>query len=125
MRTTIAIGLGIALGVGGATVISAQTKPPAYSLSEISYIDEDGYGKDYAVKMLPLIEKHGGKVIVRRTTNIVAVPGTTDAPKVVTMIQFPNMDQAKTWIADPDVAALRPLRDKVAKLRTFLFEGSN
>ena len=35
------------LGLGVASVLHAQTKPPAYVFAEIDVKDEDGYKKDF------------------------------------------------------------------------------
>ena len=39
------------LGVGAASVLHAQAKPPAYLFAEIDVTDQDAYTKDY----LPMI----------------------------------------------------------------------
>ena len=38
------------LGVGAASVLHAQSKPPAYTFAEIDVKDQDGYTKDFLPK---------------------------------------------------------------------------
>ena len=51
------------LGVAAATVLHAQSKPPAYIFAEIDVKDQDAYAKDYLPKAQSNIEAFGGKRI--------------------------------------------------------------
>jgi hypothetical protein len=58
----------LALGVGAASVLHAQAKPPAFVLGEVTVKDEDGYKKDFLPVARKVISDQGGKYIGRRST---------------------------------------------------------
>jgi hypothetical protein len=62
--TAIVIG-SFVLGLGVASVLHAQTKPPAYVFAEIDVKDQDGYAKDFLPKAQANI-KESGQVSRRR-----------------------------------------------------------
>jgi hypothetical protein len=51
------------VGVGAASVLYAQVKPPAYVLVEIDVKDQDGFAKDYLPKAQANVKEFGGKLI--------------------------------------------------------------
>ena len=51
------------LGVGAASVLHAQAKPPAYVVAEINVKDQDGYAKDFLPKAQAYIKEFGGKYL--------------------------------------------------------------
>ena len=44
------------------------------------------------------------------------------APTNLSVISFPNVADARAWLASPGLTALRPERDKVAAVRSYLVE---
>jgi hypothetical protein len=50
------------MGVGAASVLHAQAKPPAYVVAEIDVKDQDGYTKDF----LPKKHQRNGRQVPRR-----------------------------------------------------------
>ena len=43
-------------------------------------------------------------------------------PSNLSVISFPTVEDAKAWLSSPEFVALKPERDKVADVRTFLVE---
>ncbi len=54
------------VGVGAASVLHAQAKPPAYVVAEIDVKDQDGYTKDFLPKAQANIKRSGRQVPRRR-----------------------------------------------------------
>ncbi len=44
------------------------------------------------------------------------------APTNLSVISFPNVEDARKWLASPGLASLRPERDKAAAVRAYLVE---
>ena len=59
-----------ALGLGAASVLHAQVKPPAYAFAEIDVKDKDGYTKDYLPKAQAYIKEVRRQVPRRRLQQI-------------------------------------------------------
>jgi uncharacterized protein (DUF1330 family) len=114
--------LGAALGVGAIEMLHAQSKPPAYLISDITVTDEVGY-KEYADKIIPTYAQFGAKFLVRAGQTI-AIPGAGEPPKRAIVVMFENLDKAKAWSESDAVKQTRPLRDRVAKLHAYLVEGA-
>jgi hypothetical protein len=56
------------LGVGAASVLRAQSKPPAYTFAEIDVKDQDGYTKDFLPKAQASIKQSGSKYLPEALT---------------------------------------------------------
>jgi hypothetical protein len=78
-----------ALGVGAASVLRAQAKPPACIVAEVDVKDQDGYARDFLPKTQANMKEFGGKFLgggYNKTTGIFGEapptkePGTPTAP---------------------------------------------
>ena len=111
--------------LAGATVSTAiaqdkaAAKPPVYVVNEIDVTDETGF-KAYVSRQQPLIEKNGGRYIIRGGT-ITAIDGTP--PKRFTVYVFDSADRMLAWKNDPAQKEIKIIRDKAAKFRSFAVEG--
>ena len=111
---------GIVLGMGAVGVaLAQQTGLPVYVVNEIDVID-DALFKTYSSSQQTLIEKHGGKYIIRGG-KITAIDGTP--PKRFTVYVFDNVDKLQAWQNDPAQKAVWATREKAGKFRTFTAEG--
>jgi hypothetical protein len=54
------------LGLGAASVLHAQAKPPAYVVAEVDVKDQDGYVKDFLPKTQANMKEFGGAEASRR-----------------------------------------------------------
>ena len=99
----------------------AQSKP-AYGVSEITFIDKDGYLNDYAPKIRQVFAKCGSTFIVSggRNMPILGMDKTADR---VTINKFDSYDQAMACFKSKEYMDLRPLANKYAKLRLYVIEG--
>jgi uncharacterized protein (DUF1330 family) len=116
---TVAAISGVILCGGIIQGLNAQTKPMIYVVNEVDVIDQAGF-QQYATGMQGVIQKHGGRYIIRRgkTTEIEGTP-----PKTFTVYVFENEDKFQAWRGDPDQKKLLESRGNSAKFRSFAAEG--
>jgi uncharacterized protein (DUF1330 family) len=109
---------GIAIGAVGIESIRAQTKPPGYVVVEFEVTDPAGW-KNYAdaARALP---NTGGTFIVRGAKGT-GLAG--EQPKSITIVKYPNIDDALAFDASPAYAALKANRDKSSNWRSYAVEG--
>ena len=76
---------------------------------------------EYAEKIPAFIEKHGGRYIVQGV-----VPETMEgnwAPERLVILEFPSIEKAKAFLADPEAQSLFSLRHKTSNSQLILVEG--
>ncbi len=78
-----------------------------YLIADITMRDPEGY-KEYAAKVPSLIEKHGGKYLVRGGTTEVLEGDWVPARLIV--IEFPDRRAALSFYNDPVYEPLKKLR---------------
>ncbi len=78
--------------------------------------------QEYGPKTAALVERHGGKYLVRGSV-MERLEGTGKLPSVVVVLEFPSMAQAKAWYNDAEYAPLIKLRQTGADLDFILVEG--
>jgi uncharacterized protein (DUF1330 family) len=125
MKTHYTIALAMLAGFGLGTVavqgLHAQSKAPVYQVTEIEILNPQAYSKDYVPKARAAIEAAGGKFL--------AVGGKTTAfdgepPKSRIVIQqWESVEKTKAYRDSAAFRELLPLRDKLAKFRTYVVEG--
>jgi len=74
--------------------LHAQTKPPVYVVNEIDVTDSAGFQK-YADAQAQLIQKHGGRYIIRGGKVVTTFDG--EPPKRFTIYVFENDDALQAW----------------------------
>ena len=77
---------------------------------------------EYGPKTGALVEKHGGKYIVRGGP-MERLEGEGDLPSVIVVLEFPSMEQAQAWYNDPEYAPMIQLRQSGADLDFILVDG--
>lgn len=81
----------------------------AYVIADIRVTDPDDY-QHYAQQVKATIEQYGGKYIVAGPTG---QPETLDGdwqPSRIVVLEFPSVEQAKTWYVSPEYAAIKGIR---------------
>lgn len=98
-------------------------RPPAkgYAVAEINVTDPVAYQK-YLAAVSPVVAQFGGKYIVR-AGHIVPLEGPAPAGRFV-VIEFPSLAIAQKFESSPQYRAIAPLRQRAARTRLFLVEGS-
>jgi uncharacterized protein (DUF1330 family) len=110
----------VAIGAGGVATLQAQSKAPAYFVTEtLEVSDQAGFMK--AIQDAnPLHKAHGGRYLVLGG-KIAALHG--EQPKRLTIVAFETFDQANTWLRSAEYAPIDAAVQKVAKTRSFIVEG--
>lgn len=125
MKTHYTIALAMLAGFGLGTVavqgLHAQAKAPVFQVTEIEILDPEAYTKDYIPKAVAAIKGAGGKFLARggKTTSF-----DGDPPKSRIVIQqWDSVDQIKAYRDSAAFKELLPMRNKLAKFRTYAVEG--
>ena len=125
MRTqysvTLAMLAGFGLGAVAVQGLHAQAKPPVYQVVEIDPVNMESYLKDYVPKAQVAIKAAGGKFLAAggKTTTIEGEP-----PKPLIVIQqWDSLEKAQAYRNSAAFKDLLPLRDKMAKFRSYVVEG--
>jgi len=66
--------------------------------------------EQYGPKTDALIAKYGGRCLVRAGAVMESLEGQESLPNAVVILEFPSMEHAKAWYADPDYAEMIRLR---------------
>jgi len=89
----------------------------AYIFAEMDVHDPKGYA-EYPPRVMPLIQKHGGRV-THRIGRFEDWEGDVKAKRMV-IIQFPDLDSAKAFWSDPEYPAVKEIRLRSATSRIFV-----
>lgn len=92
----------------------------AYAIGSLT-VHKTDWQQEYGAKMPALIEKHGGKVLVK--TQAIGLEGVSLLPGTVVMIEFPSESHAMAWNEDPEHAILRKLRQTGSSFDLMLLNG--
>jgi uncharacterized protein (DUF1330 family) len=113
---------GATLGAAIVETLHAQARPPAYLIADVTVTDENGY-KAYVEKFPGTLAPFGGKFLVR-AGQTAPIPGGGEPPKRSVVVVFDSFEKAKAWSESAALQAIRPIRDRTAKIRSFLVEGA-
>jgi uncharacterized protein (DUF1330 family) len=119
---TIALAMFAGVGLGAAAVqgLHAQAKPPVYSVAEIDIADQAAYST-YVPKAQAAIKASGGMFLAAGGA-VTAVEGEPPKSRVVIQ-QWDSLEKYQAYRNSAAFKDLLPLREKVAKWRTFVVEG--
>jgi uncharacterized protein (DUF1330 family) len=79
----------------------------AYLLANVDVSDPEAY-KEYAELNTALVQKHGGRFVVRGG-KVEVLEGDWTTHRVV-LIEFPDGESARAWYNDPEYQAIKPIR---------------
>jgi uncharacterized protein (DUF1330 family) len=119
---TVAFAMLAGLGLGAVAVqgLHAQAKPPVYSVAEVDIVDQAAYST-YVPKAQAAI-KAGGRKILAAGGKTITVEG--DPPKSRVVIQqWDSLEKYQAYRNSAAFKELLPMREKVAKWRTFVVEA--
>jgi uncharacterized protein (DUF1330 family) len=94
--------------------------PPAYAIVLLDVRDADLYAR-YAREATEIEARHGGRALVAADAAEV-MDGSWPSERVV-VLEFPSLEQARAWYADPGYQALLPLRHRATESRVLFVEG--
>jgi uncharacterized protein (DUF1330 family) len=101
--------------------VGRPTKMPAYVIADTHITDHKTYD-DYKRQVAPLIQKFGGRFLVRGGQHVI-LEGTWNPARLV-VIEFPSMEAAMAWYKSPEYAPLLALRQPAATDHLVAIEGS-
>ncbi len=118
---TLAMLAGFGLGAVTVEGLYAQAKPPVYQVVEIEPSNMETYVKDYVPKAQAAIKAAGGKFLAAggKTTTI---EGEPPKPRVVIQ-QWDSVEKIQAYRESTAFKELLPLRNSLAKFRTYAVEG--
>jgi uncharacterized protein (DUF1330 family) len=119
---TVALAMFAGFGLGAVAVqgLHAQANPPVYSVAEIDVADQAAYST-YVPKAQAAIKAAGGKVLAAGG-KITTVEGEPPKSRVVIQ-QWDSLEKFQAYRNSVAFKDLLPIREKVAKFRTFVVEG--
>jgi uncharacterized protein (DUF1330 family) len=91
-----------------------------YIVVDIEITDPDEY-QQYAQQVGATITKYGGKILVRG-----GQPETLEGDwktKRIVILEFPSVEQAKTWYDSPEYSANKGIRHRSAIVNMLLVHG--
>jgi len=93
---------------------------PAYALAHLRDIDPHPDILEYLERIQATLDPFGGRFIVHGGT-IAVLEGAW--PGLLVIIEFPGMDQARSWYESPAYQAILPLRTKHIESNAILVDG--
>jgi uncharacterized protein (DUF1330 family) len=75
----------------------------------------------YREKVMPILEQHGGRFLVRGG-NMKVVEGEWPYPRLV-ILEFPTREAVDTWYHSPEYQAILPLRLQGCKSNLIVVDG--
>jgi len=94
---------------------------PAYLIGAVD-VSDPSWLEEYGPKVGALVEKHGGRYLVRGGKTEVK-EGAAPSSRVMVVIEFPSMENAQAWYNDPEYAPLIKLRQTGSSGDLVLVEG--
>ncbi len=93
---------------------------PAYVIVEIEVTDPEGYA-EYRDVAPPIVAAYGGRYIVRGGP--VEVLEGDWQPKRLVILEFPSVEQAKTWWSSEEYRAPKEMRQRTTRSKMIVVEG--
>ena len=93
-----------------------------YIVADIEITDPDEYHM-YGQKVRATVEQYGGKYLTR---GVSSSPETLDGnwkTKILAIIEFPSVEQAKTWYDSPEYSAIKSIRQRASISSLLLVHG--
>ena len=112
---------GVAIGAFLVQGLCAQTKPPAYVVTEIEITNLDAYQKEFVPLAQASIRAAGGRLLAAGQ-NIVAFEGAPPQTRV-SINQFDSLEAVQNWRNSAQYKEARKVGDKYAKFRAFAVEA--
>lgn len=92
----------------------------AYVISDVRIRDPQAI-EGYRTRAAASIAAHGGRYLARSGPLEVLEGGW--APSAIIIVEFPDMERARTWYCSPEYAAALELRDRALSRNLILVEG--
>jgi uncharacterized protein (DUF1330 family) len=123
LKMTAGIVAGVLVGGGGVQLLHAQSKPPAFVVSEVAVKDEEGYAQNFLKAAQKDIADHGGKYLAGGYKKTISLAGS-EPPNRVVILQFADIDQVKEWRDQGAMDLENSVGNKYASFRIYAVEGA-
>lgn len=120
-KLAIAMLAGSVIGAAAVQALHAQTKPPAYVISEIDVTNADAYAKEYVPLANKALAESGQKRLASGGKTI-TLAGAPPASRIV-LSMFESLEKAQAAYSSPAYLEARKIGDQYGKLRIFAVEG--
>jgi uncharacterized protein (DUF1330 family) len=84
-------------------------------------VNESTGFEEYRRQVLPTIEAHGGRFLVRGG-NFIALEGDMPYQRIA-MLEFPSREAAEAWYHSPEYQRILPLRTRTTQSQFILVDG--
>jgi uncharacterized protein (DUF1330 family) len=108
---------GVVIGAFCVGLAWATAKPPAYMVVEHEITDDTGF--DEFIKGDAKI--HSPRIFLARHAKGISLSG--EPPKWIGILKFPSVEDALAFDSSPEFTALKPIRDRSTKWRSFVVKG--
>jgi uncharacterized protein (DUF1330 family) len=95
----------------------------AYLVADITITDPQEY-QEYTRQVEATIQRFGGRYIVRGATSQPQVVEGDWLPTRITILEFPDMEQAKAWYDSPEYVAIRGIRQRASDSHLVFVQGA-
>lgn len=92
----------------------------AYIMAFVRTHDLEAYNREYATFAFPLVMKHGGQPLVM-ADKVQPIEGSLPKGRLM-MVEFPSLDHAKAFYADPEYQPLIKVRQKYSDSDAVIFD---
>lgn len=83
-----------------------------YALNLFDLAPNSSAYRDYSRRSRAAVERHGGRVLALGRLAVAVVPGGSAPRQVMILVEWPSRDAFDSFLADPDLADLHPLREQ-------------
>lgn len=94
----------------------------AYLISDITVRDRTAFGV-YRARAADAIHSYGGRYLAR-LGEVQALEGSWN-PKMIVIVEFPSLEQARAWYRSPEYAFALEMHDKALSRNLILVDGVN
>ena len=112
-RIVLATLVGAALGAAAIHGLHAQTKPKAYTVTELETLDAKG-AADVAARVQKMQEGAGGRNFRTGGGKVTGMEGPPP-PQRIAITEWDNLDKAQAFFKSKEWAEIGPERDKALK----------
>jgi uncharacterized protein (DUF1330 family) len=105
-------------------IFKENAMPKAYVVAEIQVTNPEGYA-DYRALSTASLAQYGGTWLARggKRTQFEGADGQHDENWRTVVVEFPSMEQARTWYESPEYTHAREIRQANSIGRLFIVEG--
>ena len=93
---------------------------PAYLISDVQVRDAEAF-QIYRTRAAASIARYGGRYLARGGA-IEPLEGSWK-PQAIIVVEFPNLEQARTWYRSPEYALALAVRDQALSRNLILVDG--